>query len=380
MLEPSGPDALVQRAGDRSAYQTAAMAAAFSLCTAASLGVYLTLCWDEAHDRTKDCKSGSPIAVEFGSVAAVFGLVCAPWPLPMWAARRRLVWRILQSFGCFFGRPLCGALEFVHIVVTDTLTSTCLLLWQFEFSLCLFATGNWAHGEGQDSGQGWECVSHKSANVKIVKPLIIALPFYLRLCQSCYLAIHDGQRLQFWNALKYCSALAVVFTSAASVWDPPNASSWRAAWIASLVVKTIYCYTWDVVIDWGLLAQAAGGGGDGLGGDGGLTDAAVTGMAMSTPWRTERTAGSCSRSLLRPTLYFSPLLYYFALVFNLFGRVAWSIAISPDYCQADCVLALGLLEMIRRALWILIRLENAYIALDRPIFTELGNLALPASA
>lgn len=64
----------------------------------------------------------------------------------------------------------------------------------------------------------------------------------------------------------------------------------------------------------------------------------------------------------------------FALVFNLFGRVAWSIAISPAFCTADCVLGLGLLEMIRRSLWILLRLETAYIKTDTPIFTELGEI------
>eukprot|EP00037_Helgoeca_nana_P026272 m.295642 g.295642 ORF g.295642 m.295642 type:complete len:374 (-) comp27181_c2_seq3:321-1442(-) len=312
---------------------------------------YLTLCWDEAHDRTRDCASGSPIAVEFGGVLVVLVLVCTPWPLPMWYARKRLLWRVIQSFGCILGRPLCGRLRFVHVVVTDTLTSTCLLLSQFEFSICLFATGDWAHGEGQDSGEGRDCVAPDSFNRRFIKPMIIALPFWLRFCQSGYLAL-GGERMQFWNALKYVSALAVVFTSAATEWDPTHYTAWHVAWIVSLVVKTFYCYSWDVAIDWGLLQG---------------------------PWWGESGVSFWSGSqgihpLLRPTIYFDTWIYYFALVFNLFGRVAWSIAISPAFCTADCVLGLGLLEMIRRSLWILLRLETAYIKTDTPIFTELGEI------
>ena len=38
------------------------------------------------------------------------------------------------------------------------------------------------------------------------------------------------------NALKYATALCVVFTSAATRWDRARAQSWRTAWLASLVV------------------------------------------------------------------------------------------------------------------------------------------------
>lgn len=174
----------------------------------------------------------------------------------------------------------------MHVVVTDTLTSTCLLLSQFEFSICLFATGDWAHGEGQDSGEGRDCVAPDSFNRRFIKPMIIALPFWLRFCQSGYLAL-GGERMQFWNALKYVSALAVVFTSAATEWDPTHYTAWHVAWIVSLVVKTFYCYSWDVAIDWGLLQG---------------------------PWWGESGVSFWSGSqgihpLLRPTIYFDTWIY-----------------------------------------------------------------------
>ena len=119
------------------------------------------------------------------------------------------------------------------------------------------------------------------------------------------------------------SALLVVFTSAATSWGGPEQYSfWHGAWICALVIKTVYCYSWDVLQDWGLLQ---GGG------------------------------------LLRPTTFFGRDLYVAALAFNFVGRIAWSIAISPAFCEADCTLGLGLLEVVRRCVWLLIRVEWAYI-------------------
>jgi len=117
---------------NQGAEEIAVIAAAYSGLLGCSLAIYLGLCWDEANDAQNDCVSGSPIVVEFCAVCLVLGVFCLPRPLPLWPARRRLLWRILQSLGCVLGRPLCGEVGFVHVVVADTLTSCCLMLWQLE--------------------------------------------------------------------------------------------------------------------------------------------------------------------------------------------------------------------------------------------------------
>ena len=128
---------------NQGADEIAVIAAAFSGLLGCSLAIYLGLCWDEANDAQNDCVSGSPIVVEFVGVCLVLGIFCLPRPLPLWPARRRLLWRIVQSLGCVLGRPLCGEVGFVHVVVADTLTSCCLMLWQLEYTIA--STSFWVH-------------------------------------------------------------------------------------------------------------------------------------------------------------------------------------------------------------------------------------------
>ena len=53
--------------------------------------------------------------------------------------------------------------------------------------------------------------------------------------------------------------------------------------------------------------------------------------------------------------------YYAAMVLNLLGRVSWSVAVSPAFCTADCTLTLELLEIFRRCMWLLFRVEHEFI-------------------
>lgn len=124
-------------------------------------------------------------------------------------------------------------------------------------------------GAGQGSGQGDQCGSG-SWNAINLKPAIIALPFWLRFVQCIWQVFTNktARVVQTMNALKYLTALAVVFTSAAQTWHPEQKDMWFAAWVAALVVKTTYCYYWDVVHDWGLVrfgSSGRGGGGGAMG-------------------------------------------------------------------------------------------------------------------
>lgn len=180
---------------------------------------------------------------------------------------------------------------------------------------------------GEDTGVvGEGCVAKDDPNRKFVRPFIIVLPFWLRVVQCLSIAIGYGAKVQYINACKYMTAVFVVMSSAATVWDPEHKDFWFGAWIFWLCLKTISCYSWDVLMDWGLL------------------------------WRYPKHG-----DLLREKHYFSPAVYHFALVFDFFARISWSLAVSPAFCNAGCVLGLGVLEMLRRTLWILIRVELAFI-------------------
>ena len=53
--------------------------------------------------------------------------------------------------------------------------------------------------------------------------------------------------------------------------------------------------------------------------------------------------------------------YYFAMVTNFFARAAWALAISPRQCPANWNLVLGMVEILRRGQWSLIRVENEFL-------------------
>ena len=46
------------------------------------------------------------------------------------------------------------------------------------------------------------------------------------------------------------------------------------------------------------------------------------------------------------------------MALNLVGRVSWSLAISPHWCQGGCAMSLGLVELTRRGMWTALRVER----------------------
>eukprot|EP00040_Diaphanoeca_grandis_P017143 m.89061 g.89061 ORF g.89061 m.89061 type:complete len:503 (+) comp26257_c0_seq6:406-1914(+) len=292
--------------------------------------VYTNLCWGEARDQLSDCQTGSPVPIEFASIVLLLVPLMLPWPLPGWRLRKTFWWRLLQCLACVVGVPaLSFEVKFIHVLITDVLTSSCLFLWDMEYAICLFSTSSWTHGQGQEAGQGNLC-GPDSWNHTWLAPFVIVCPFWLRFVQSVWIAVTKKEWKSAANALKYLSAIAVVGTSAAGTWDPQSAGEWFWAWIVALIVKTTFCYYWDVVHDWGLVAPVIH---------------ASKGVAMNF------------RQLnLYPTPY-----YVVAAIFNLFGRVSWALAISPQFCNSTCRLVLGLFEMLRRGVWLVLRVEYATI-------------------
>ena len=41
------------------------------------------------------------------------------------------------------------------------------------------------------------------------------------------------------------------------------------------------------------------------------------------------------------------------------GRISWALAISPDFCKHSCRLLVGLMEVVRRGVWLVLRVEYA---------------------
>ena len=92
----------------------------------------------------------------------------------------------------------------------------------------------------------------------------------------------------------------------------------------------------------------------------GLRDDAVDGEPSSSRGGSRRRRRD--PPVLRKELLFKkPWRYYAALAFNLVGRTSWGVAISPHLSNGACSLLLGLVELVRRSVWTLFRVENEVI-------------------
>ena len=175
-----------------------------------------------------------PVVIEFSACIALFALFASPWPLPAWRARAS-VSRDSRSgvSSTRFARPVVSLVGEAAATTTPTSRSrfppgtsryltaprrardvrgpfaggfprfvsatrssrTCwrsagLMLWQSEFTLCLFATSSWTAAEAQKR-QGAQCAG-RTPNALYAKPLAIALPFWVRLSQCFGSAREDA--------------------------------------------------------------------------------------------------------------------------------------------------------------------------------------------
>lgn len=113
--------------------------------------------------------------------------------------------------------PICYGVKFIHNYLADVLTSTCLALAQFEFDVCFIVSGAWLRTH--DPGEEVPPCGPGTANALIARPIMYALPFWLRFWQCVYRSWESRHKKgwAFWgnvvNAGKYLSCLNVVATS-----------------------------------------------------------------------------------------------------------------------------------------------------------------------
>ena len=167
--------------------------------------------------------------------------------------------------------------------------------------------------------------------------VVSLLPFHFRFWQCIYKYNETG----LWfpnlvNAGKYFAGMMVIFFSYL-VADGSDAIT-KEFYVKFAVFSTLYSYSWDIVMDWGLL-------------------------------RGTRGFPSC---LLRDRIKYPPSFYYFSAVTNLALRFAWALPLIDnkfwsfyfsdsfnEYQILFFLLAFG--ETYRRAQWSLFRVENENI-------------------
>ncbi|EFY85820.1 protein-ER retention protein (Erd1), putative [Metarhizium acridum CQMa 102] len=180
--------------------------------------------------------------------------------------------------------------------------------------------------------QVWRHSARRRADVCIVE--------YLRVRRAPYKesAGWGGQHLA--NALKYSTAFPVLVASALqrNTDDAAAKAAYNRAWLAAVLVNSLYSFYWDVAKDWDMTLFAS---------------------------RRERNSSHHPWGL-RDRLIFRPVfMYYAVIVLDLMLRCTWSLKLSPHLDRfsdfESGIFLIELLEVFRRWVWIFFRVETEWI-------------------
>jgi hypothetical protein len=228
----------------------------------------------------------------------------------------RTLWRVVRA-------PFVEV-HFADFFYADQLCSMGQVLMDFQWSACLYFTGDFVHDEFQ------RCED----SITTARWIIPALPYMWRFLQ-CVRRYKDTQnKVHLVNGCKYLSSIIAVYTAlfAAISRGTDSYTALRGIWIVTAVVRTTFTFVWDIFMDWGL-------------GD----------FSKGAPnW------GLRERILLPKNMYF------FAIIFNFFLRLSWVVAASTDVfginIRGEYVKSIvSLVEIVRRSQWNYYRMENEHL-------------------
>eukprot|EP00047_Mylnosiga_fluctuans_P024087 m.152176 g.152176 ORF g.152176 m.152176 type:complete len:663 (+) comp9774_c0_seq10:2653-4641(+) len=250
-----------------------------------------------------------PIAL----IATYLGILLLPFNVLKRDSRRWLVRVVCRGLlAPFF------AVSFEDFWMMDQLMSMTVMLLDLQFFVCFLSNGH----DATDS----ICVSMTYG----IRPIVSCLPAWCRFWQ-CMRRYHDTKQAfpHLVNAGKYLAYFPVILSSAFAAVTPGVVSPAFIVWIVAATISTAYSMIWDFTIDWSLFRTGA-------------------------PHR-----------FLRDKLLFPFQFYYFAIVCNVFCRLTFTLNLSVGFFGvwfSDGVVAiLAVIEICRRCIWNMLRLENEQI-------------------
>ncbi|WCJ37608.1 EXS (ERD1/XPR1/SYG1) family protein [Euphorbia peplus] len=228
----------------------------------------------------------------------------------------RTLWRIVF--------PL-QAISFSDFFLADILTSMSKVLSDLERSVCRMihrqvATIAWFEADSV-------CGSHS-----VAIPMILVLPYIFRLFQCLRQYKDTKEKTALFNALKYSTAVPVIFLSALKYHVLPDrwTSFYRPLWLLSGVLNSLYSFYWDVTRDWDLSCFT-------------------------------RIFNFNKPTLVSYLLYGRKWVYLWVIGSNLILRCTWTYKLSAhlrhNYLTVFTITAL---EMVRRFQWVFFRVENEW--------------------
>lgn len=198
-----------------------------------------------------------------------------------------------------------------------------------EYTLCIYITGNvidpsevqWTPSS---MPHAYQTCGGGSPTFVFFKIALSLIPYYLRLMQSLRSYYDTRKTKHLFNGLKYALSITVGALATAKQ-KFPDTHYIIYVWFYVSVITTLYSLYWDVFMDWGL-------------GD----------------LKAEHFFLRRSENLAYP-----PAAYYCAIVIDSVFRLGWAIYISPGniVLQNHFILLLGCVELLRRFVWSIFRVE-----------------------
>ncbi|KAJ8749289.1 hypothetical protein K2173_018770 [Erythroxylum novogranatense] len=228
----------------------------------------------------------------------------------------RTLWRIVV--------PL-QAITFSDFFVADILTSMAKVFSDLERSVCRMlhrqvATIAWFEADSV-------CGSHS-----VAIPLVLVLPYVFRLFQCLRQYKDTREKTALFNALKYSTAVPVIFLSALKYHVFPDrwTSFYRPLWLLSSVSNSLYSFYWDVTRDWDL-------------------------SGFTRIFKFNRP------SVFSYLLYGRKWVYFWVIGSNLILRCTWTYKLSAHLRHNYLtVFTIAALEIFRRFQWVFFRVEKEW--------------------
>lgn len=239
------------------------------------------------------------------------------------------------------GRVVCAPfyrVGFRDFWLADQLVSLELLFFDINYFACFYSYDvSWWPVPVPVANRYQICVGWRKVTVQT---FLMALPSWFRFAQSLRRYYDTKQRFpHLFNAGKYGLGIVLIAANSArratasNYYDHPATNPYLYVWIVIAFINTCIKFYWDVKMDWGLFSPNAG-----------------------------------ENKFLRENLvYRAKIYYYLAIVQNFFLRFAWIAnaflafnTIAAEY--ADLIgFIYGILEVYRRFIWNLFRVENEHI-------------------
>lgn len=256
--------------------------------------------------------------VYLGGIVWIMFVVYVIFPFKLFNWKGRLyMWKVIVQ--CIIA-PFTGV-TFPIVWTTDQFISLVNPLKDFAYTICYYTQLD------LQSTSNSRCSS--AIEVVFVAGCIALI---MRMLQ-CFRVGYDMKNYfcapAFYNTLKYfCSLLTLLFSYLYTSAQP----NIFAAWVVFAVISTLFSFYWDLKYDWGLLEK------------------------------------SRKHKYLRDSLnYGSDKLYYSMVAINLLLRLSWIFTLSPNIVAsfhimpAMFTLITGSLEIVRRGLWSLLRVEKEHL-------------------